>query len=592
MSTRTPGLQQRSLYHSYWGQYPWDATFAPPSWNGRTGDIGGNMLPNTPNYNPPTYLVDPEYSKLEAGDTASTITVTNEGDKVGLWVCIYPGTQGGGDAVWARCDNVNYAQQTVRAAPVIVVAQGGNGGADPYLFTLADLGSPPLPVNGLNLNDTGDIASITCDYLDPGDGSQLEQALLAAAGAGVGIDVRLRPCSISLTGTTTVPLTVPQSCRLQGAGRNISEIVSRIGTGHQDMFVLDASSELRDLKIHSPDPGGEPPAGSPYVVTTSASGTGVRVQDCTFLLVGAARTGVVALNDPTATIEVFGCEFSGQDQPGVPSIGVQLGPDPGVAPNSFATATFDVGDCTFIGMNCAVSVYNALGDGTIHDCLGLQLVRPRLGVIAVRVGGTLAKSPTSLTRLSNIRMNVTAVESQNDGAYIGFRLTNNADGKAVSLFHWDGLEVFFTPPSSPQVPRVGFYFSSVGSTTGNSLGLGTITGCTSLGHTVGVEIYASSIGQGPSLIDVLRFSACTALSGHSAGALSGMGFYLHTDGGSTVLNVGIVNCSASSCDTFNVNLADLGVTNAMVVSNDLSAPGGAALNNAGTNCLAALNIVV
>ena len=72
MATRTPGLQARSQYGSYWGQYA-NAAALP--------NASGNPLAN------------PYFAQLEAGDTA---LVTG----VGTFTCTNPGTLGGGDAVW------------------------------------------------------------------------------------------------------------------------------------------------------------------------------------------------------------------------------------------------------------------------------------------------------------------------------------------------------------------------------------------------------------------------------------------------------------------------------------------------------------
>lgn len=73
MSTKTPGLQQRSQYHAYWGRF-----------------ADASALPNASG----AALSDPEFSKLEAGDVAFT------DDAVLLYLCVSPGTVGGGDALW------------------------------------------------------------------------------------------------------------------------------------------------------------------------------------------------------------------------------------------------------------------------------------------------------------------------------------------------------------------------------------------------------------------------------------------------------------------------------------------------------------
>lgn len=102
MATHTPGLQQRSQYHAYWGNYVWNNVGTLPSFGGRTAGAGSQGLPNAPG----NIISAVEHAKLEAGDTASTRSFSVPlGVEYGLWTCIFPGTSGGGDAVWVRCDS-------------------------------------------------------------------------------------------------------------------------------------------------------------------------------------------------------------------------------------------------------------------------------------------------------------------------------------------------------------------------------------------------------------------------------------------------------------------------------------------------------
>ena len=73
MATRTPGLQSRSQYGSYWGQY-----------------ASAAALPNASG-NP---LANPYFAQLEAGDIAFVTGGT-------LYVCTSAGTLGGADAAWS-----------------------------------------------------------------------------------------------------------------------------------------------------------------------------------------------------------------------------------------------------------------------------------------------------------------------------------------------------------------------------------------------------------------------------------------------------------------------------------------------------------
>jgi len=165
MSTRTPGVQDRSQYHSYWGVYA----------NGTTA------LPNQ-SANP---LSSPgEFDKLEAGDIAYSSGTP------GLFVCVSPGGASATPAAtWSALGSGGAA--TIRDAHQVVVGQTGG------VYT--------------------DVVGVDADYVDTGDGAQLQLAL-TAAGALIGItrlavDVRLRPCRMTLVATF---LTLTQGVNLIG----------------------------------------------------------------------------------------------------------------------------------------------------------------------------------------------------------------------------------------------------------------------------------------------------------------------------------------------------------------------------------------
>lgn len=270
MSTRTPGIQQRSQYQSYWGRFIWNTAGVLPSFGGRTADPGSQGLPNAPN----NIISAAEYVKLEAGDIAATASFSvPTGTEYGLWTCIFPGTSGGGDAVWVRCDNTSSggAIQTIRDAHVIVVAQQGGG------FTP----TTGVPVTDTLLNLNPQVAGIAADFIDTGDGAGLAAALTAATAlsAATPCDVRLRPCDIDLaSGAVLGPLAIPQNTSLIGASATESTITGRVAVGqNQGVFTMAVGSSLERMRVISPAPTGGPIGSGGIVQVLDA---GCRVIDC------------------------------------------------------------------------------------------------------------------------------------------------------------------------------------------------------------------------------------------------------------------------------------------------------------------------
>lgn len=90
-----------------------------------------------------------------------------------------------------------------------------------------------------------------CDYLDAGDGVQL-QAALTAAGAGTGKNVWLRPGTVTLTAANPM-LTVPDNVQLWGVSRETTTIVGISVSGmSQQVLLMGANSCLSDMTITSP----------------------------------------------------------------------------------------------------------------------------------------------------------------------------------------------------------------------------------------------------------------------------------------------------------------------------------------------------
>jgi len=90
----------------------------------------------------------------------------------------------------------------------------------------------------------GDTA-VVCDYLDVGDGVQLQAALIAA---GAGRDVYVRPGLYDLgVGAATSPLIVPTGVRVRGAGRGHTFV--RTKNTDQGAFQVNLGSLVEDLTV-------------------------------------------------------------------------------------------------------------------------------------------------------------------------------------------------------------------------------------------------------------------------------------------------------------------------------------------------------
>lgn len=250
MATRTPKLQRRSQYHSYWGQYSYSIGSSPP-W-----DDGSNGLPGAPG-NP---LSSPDdFARLEVGDIAATTGLLGE---TGLWVCV--STPAFNTCVWRRLDNAGL-QQTIRDAHMIVVAhQSGS----------FDLDSGTATTNAL-LNINPQVAGVSADFIDPGDGTGLASAIAAAnaivgsVSGGAGVDVRLRPCNIQLD----YVLTLPHRVNLIGAGKGAS--ILRSSNLEQRILNVSGSSTIRDLTLSStpPDVDSLSPSGDGVLHISGTLGT-------------------------------------------------------------------------------------------------------------------------------------------------------------------------------------------------------------------------------------------------------------------------------------------------------------------------------
>jgi hypothetical protein len=123
-------------------------------------------------------------------------------------------------------------------------------------------------------NSTNGDTSYECDYLDVGDGVQL-QAALAAAGSGK--DVYIRPGTYDLgAGLATAPLVVPADVNVRGAGREHVTVKTK-ASGIQGAFQLNADSILMDVSVDVALPTGACSGQTSVVLLNAANAEAHRV---------------------------------------------------------------------------------------------------------------------------------------------------------------------------------------------------------------------------------------------------------------------------------------------------------------------------
>ena len=303
MAVRTPGLQSRNSVHRDWGNHTY-TLYGPspiPTWPapiGRSADDGSAALPNTPG----NLITATEFTKLEAGDVAATVSVSTVGEEVGRWFCVHPGTFGvgapgvaDGNAVWCRVDNVPAINQTIRDAHMIVVGRAGSATS-----TLAPGGSTLLD-DSLEIASTSNVAGVSCDILDQGNCHGIDLALsVAAALMGQvalplpGVDVRVR--AGEYTRVDGLLVSVPERVRFIGAGDG-TVISSNAALGTIDLAAAgsgNARVALEDMTVISV-PGTAAPAHAAVRCTTLGTHILVKNVRAEASVLGARGFGVNGL---------------------------------------------------------------------------------------------------------------------------------------------------------------------------------------------------------------------------------------------------------------------------------------------------------
>lgn len=496
----------------------------------------------------------------------------------------------------------------IRDAHVIVVAQ------DEWLLDLSDVGDPPMPANNLNLEAAvGDQLSITCDYLDPGDGSELQLALAAALAGGVPIDIRLRPCNLQLTSATVgaAGLSVPAGCRLIGAGQNISVVSGTDGTGTstQTVVTLGANAQVEDLAILSPAPTVKP------AITTRAvieSGSGGKVLRCVVAatrstqiqrsqIVGfscAAPSGLELIQDTLFYIDPV------YDQPGGgESIAIEFGTptsaaalidsDPEVNGVRIRGVTPGLGACPI-----AVRFTNVEGGFVSNvECAGS--LRPSQSGAFAWFWSAVSVTPVTRAlrgpRWQQCRLTARNTETSSQLGFVVYvtGAVNLAEGVNRSSFTDCSVRFERNQNPNPGISKIAFLVVNE-ATDGSGIFDTSFTSCKALNHNRGFVFNAS--GQTGVIRSVVA-TGCQARNAVEGNSPAPRGALLRGLGqqGALLANVGLVNCDFSGAEGASgagVEIQDASVINTIVVANNLT-PGGAgvAVIDAGTGSQVATNII-
>lgn len=171
-----------------------------------------------------------------------------------------------GDLAWVQATNQLYycTSPTIGAATWSPLAGGG-------VTTIRDAHQIVVGQSGGAFSD---VAGVSADYVDVGDGVQLQAALVAAdalvTGARAGVDVRLRPCAISIADQ---PLAMAGNIRLLGASRTAS-LLSAAGAV---LSLMDGvNNGIEDLSFETTSDDASAANGGSIVLDGPASGIAIR----------------------------------------------------------------------------------------------------------------------------------------------------------------------------------------------------------------------------------------------------------------------------------------------------------------------------
>lgn len=575
--------------HHYWGRF--QLTTQLPN----VGFIDGVAVVGT---NPASA---PAYNKLAPGDLgfvegAAAPSVSN------LYVCVDRGTLGGNDARWLSLSNASTVVQTIRDAHVMVVAQ------DSWLAGLGGGAIPPNAANNFNLSAAGDVVSITCDYLDPGDGSQLTLAMSAAAAGGIFVDIRLRPMELNLT-AATAPIALPNGMRLLGAGPGISSIIGR-DQGNQSVLDIGDDATVEDMTITSPAPVAATAGGTAVV----ALGTDAKIRRCNITMAGNGGGGTnrtiryaVQCLQPDGYELVDDCalfvdSLANQATPAL-SVGISFGQTTASVPETYFEA--EVRNTTIqpavggLG-SCPIGVefLNTSG-GRCFNVEHNEVNQPQ-GAFRWLWSFTPGAAVTTPVRGPKfIECRVSALDSEavgvgQDAFFVAVSGTPNlAAGITDPTF--EDCVAFFLPAGNPLgIERTGFRVAN-GASDGSNMRSVSFVACRSELSHKGFLIDASGGTNGR--IDGAKLTGCFAPAQTTAVGITPCGLLVRGSASAppneTVRAVGAQNCDFRDAPAtgYGVRLEDVGVIDSIILGNSLTPNGGTALSDAATGTEAAHNIV-
>jgi hypothetical protein len=467
-----------------------------------------------------------------------------------------------------------------------------------------------MPADKLTLDPgVGDREGFTCDYLDPGDGSQLFLALAAAAAATVPIDIRLRPCALILTGVGDRPglLDIPLNCRLIGAGAKLSTITGTAGIKGQTVLNLAAGAQVEDLTVISPAPTSAPAASSSGVVHCAEN---AQILRCRVHVKRSASFNRIAINgilfdsatSPVGRELVSDCELyvdtmRAQPVP-VGNSGVVFGTtaqsiltdsDPTVRNTIVAESTKNAGACP-----SAVQFLNFEGglcENVEH--VGASFMLSFVWSWSFTPAGAVTRELRA-PRWVGCRANAFAVEPQDTGSQSGFLVAisgtpNLTGGVRAPVF--DNCFVQFYVPVTPDAAAELTAFALRTTADIGDIYDATFDGCRAEHAHRGFVLEASSTGR----IVSAKLTGCQARDTIAGGAAPPRGVRLDSNAAAnnaTILNVGIVNCDFTGVPATGiaVEVLDIRVENTIIVANNLTPNGGTAIVDGGTGTQPGLNI--
>lgn len=142
-------------------------------------------------------------------------------------------------------DGSSVTASSAGVGAVSVTSSGGGGGGG------SGVRGPRVVVGNSNSGDT----TTTCDYLDVGNGANLEAAITAAGLLSPVGDVWVRPglYDFSVTGGPSAGIVLPTGVKVRGASRD-SVTVRGNSSGDMNIFYLAEAAELEDILVEVPLP--------------------------------------------------------------------------------------------------------------------------------------------------------------------------------------------------------------------------------------------------------------------------------------------------------------------------------------------------